>query len=281
MVLTLERPEKTVTARRARADARPPAADADVRPTPYITAEEFATIWNASGLELIDGRIVERERGNRERWISGEIFGLIRDHVKPIGAGWVYPTETAFQCFGPKRDRVRKPDAAFVRRDRLPGGTPPFENLQIALDLVVEVVSPSDGSEVIDRKVEMYLDAGVPLLWVVFPLPAHPPRPPLQGRQAVPADRRRRDRRRRRAAGLQVPRRRLLPAPAARGDDRPGRHDGRRNRVTPTPPGRRSSRPRVVFSTRWMTPLLTSTPRRRKANAPGFTAPGGTGPSGC
>ena len=171
MVLTLEPPATTAKPRRARADTRQPAADAGVRPMPYITADEFATIRNASGLELIDGQIVEREMGNQERWISGQIFRLIGNLVDAAGLGWAYPAETAFQCFGPRRDLVRKADVAFVRRGRLRGEVPPFENLQIAPDLVVEVVSPSDRSEDIDRKVEMYLDAGVPLLWVVFPYP--------------------------------------------------------------------------------------------------------------
>src|SRR5262249_49692616 len=62
---------------------------------------------------------------------------------------------------------VRSPDAAFVRRDRLPGFTDRF--VPLAPDLAVEVLSPSDRIADAMGKITMYLQAGVRLVWLVDP----------------------------------------------------------------------------------------------------------------
>ena len=48
--------------------------------------------------------------------------------------------------------------------ERLPAG-----HIPITPDLAVEVVSPNDRVYEVDTKVEEYLRAGVPLVWVVNP----------------------------------------------------------------------------------------------------------------
>lgn len=64
-----------------------------------------------------------------------------------------------------KPDTVLAPDLAFVRRDR----TPPKGERDgfgwFAPDLVVEVTAPTDWPE----KVTIYLEAGVPLVWLCDP----------------------------------------------------------------------------------------------------------------
>ena len=42
--------------------------------------------------------------------------------------------------------------------------------LELAPDLAVEVVSPSDSANEIQEKVNEYLDVGVRLIWVVYPI---------------------------------------------------------------------------------------------------------------
>ena len=70
----------------------------------------------------------------------------------------------------PEDPILRVPDAAFVRADRL---TELDEDgfLHLAPDLVVEVISPSDRMEVVLAKVDLWLDAGVRLVWLVDPAP--------------------------------------------------------------------------------------------------------------
>jgi Uma2 family endonuclease len=64
---------------------------------------------------------------------------------------------------------VRVPDAAFVRADRAPQGEARKSFPRLAPDLVVEVLSPSDRVSEVVAKLEMYQEAGVPLIWLVDP----------------------------------------------------------------------------------------------------------------
>lgn len=68
-------------------------------------------------------------------------------------------------------DRSRRPDAAFISYARWAKNRPvPSTNAWNVLpDLFVEVVSPHDGPEEIETKVLEYLEAGVRLVWVVYP----------------------------------------------------------------------------------------------------------------
>jgi Uma2 family endonuclease len=63
---------------------------------------------------------------------------------------------------------VRAPDVAFVSESRLTGTLIPGYP-ELAPDLVVEVVSPNDMADELQIKVEQWLRAGSPLVWVLFP----------------------------------------------------------------------------------------------------------------
>lgn len=66
-------------------------------------------------------------------------------------------------------DTVRGPDCAFIRREKLPDGKLPPGVLTIPVDLVIEVLSPSDRwTEVLDKVLE-YLRSGVTEVWVIDP----------------------------------------------------------------------------------------------------------------
>ena len=60
------------------------------------------------------------------------------------------------------------PDAAFIRRERLPE-PPPVGFAGLAPDLVVEVLSPDDRPGEVLAKVADWLSAGTRLVWVVDP----------------------------------------------------------------------------------------------------------------
>ena len=63
---------------------------------------------------------------------------------------------------------LRGPDAAFIVRERLPEAEPEGFWL-IPPDLAVEVVSPANSASDIQQKILDYLDAKVPLVWVIDP----------------------------------------------------------------------------------------------------------------
>lgn len=69
-------------------------------------------------------------------------------------------------------DRNRRPDVAFVSRQRWPLDRPmPVEEnaWDVVPDLAVEVVSPNDIAEDLQEKIEEYFQAGVQLVWIVYP----------------------------------------------------------------------------------------------------------------
>lgn len=69
-------------------------------------------------------------------------------------------------------ERVRAPDVAFVSNEKLrqSGGIPP-DYLRAVPDLVIEICSPANKRKGRDfqQRSRDYLDAGVPLLWVIAP----------------------------------------------------------------------------------------------------------------
>jgi Uma2 family endonuclease len=118
--------------------------------------------------ELIRGALVVREpAGHRHGEVAAVLAHALVDYVRPRGLGRVYGAETGF-ILATDPDTVRAPDAAFVRRERLP--EPDREGYAtIAPDLAVEVLSPGDRPGEVLAKVADWLGAGTALVWVVDP----------------------------------------------------------------------------------------------------------------
>jgi Uma2 family endonuclease len=66
-------------------------------------------------------------------------------------------------------DTTVAPDIAFIAQSRLPQGEAAKKFVEFAPDLAVEVLSPSDTATDITRKIEIYLNASVRLVWIVDP----------------------------------------------------------------------------------------------------------------
>lgn len=66
-------------------------------------------------------------------------------------------------------DTVRGPDVSFVRAERIPSSGVPEGFWELAPDLAVEVVSPTETADEVRGKVRDFLAAGTPLVWTVYP----------------------------------------------------------------------------------------------------------------
>jgi Uma2 family endonuclease len=138
--------------------------------TKLMTAEELAQLpVDGRHYELVRGAVVEvTPAGGRQGENAGQIAGHLWVFVQSHGLGRIYVAETGY-VLARNPDIVRAPDVSFVRADRLPPEQEREGFLELAPDLVVEVVSPNDRMRDVADKVLEYLDAGVRLVWVVEP----------------------------------------------------------------------------------------------------------------
>jgi Uma2 family endonuclease len=134
-----------------------------------LTAEEFAKLPSSRWSELIDGVVVEMSPPAPEHGgIARTVFGLLWAYVRPRALGRVI-TEAGF-IIRRNPDLVRAPDVPFIRTVQIPPTGLPRQFWNIAPDLVVEVVSPSDTRAEVLAKVREWIEAGVRTVWVAYPI---------------------------------------------------------------------------------------------------------------
>jgi len=136
--------------------------------TPSFTPEDLLNMGDdGKGFELVDGRLVEINMSLLSCLVAGRLYGLLFVYCEANRLGWLLPQDSGFQYDPNSPRKVRKPDAAFIRRERLPESAWSDGYCHVVPDLAVEVVSPNDTFDEVDAKVEEYLRLGVSLVWVV------------------------------------------------------------------------------------------------------------------
>jgi Uma2 family endonuclease len=134
---------------------------------PTLTPDDLLTMPGGEHYELIDGIPKEKAKGAESDEISAAVITALRNFVLQHKLGHVYGSQTGFRCF--PKNRVRKPDSAFVATGRLMNNKTPKGDIDIAPDLVIEVISPNDTYEEVMTKVMDYKSAQVRLIWVISP----------------------------------------------------------------------------------------------------------------
>ena len=137
--------------------------------SPTYTPEDLLAMPDGVGYELVDGHLVERNVGAVSSLVSAKLCQHLGNFNDERAIGWVFGIDSGYRCFPDAPNKVRKPDASFIRLERLPAEALPEGFLTIPPDLAAEVVSPNDLAYEIDRKVFEYLKAGVRLVWVINP----------------------------------------------------------------------------------------------------------------
>ncbi len=100
------------------------------------------------------GRVVSAVGRHLGNFIAEHQLGVIVDQ-----SGFIFERDP---------DTLLGPDLSFVRSDRVPIDEDAYP--EIAPDLVVEVVSPSQTGPSVEEKVAIYLATGVRLIWVIDPV---------------------------------------------------------------------------------------------------------------
>ena len=121
--------------------------------------------------EIIDGEFMPSPAPiPAHQRISANIFKRLDEHVEANNLGVVFyaPVDIILQR---QPLRTRQPDVLFIHRDKLSGtGLDAIEELQIleiAPDLVVEILSSSDTEKVLSGKLSDYQRIGVKECWLV------------------------------------------------------------------------------------------------------------------
>jgi Uma2 family endonuclease len=138
--------------------------------TALVTADALFEMGADERYELVEGVLVPMSPppGFEHGETIGNITFLVTRFVRAHRLGHATGAETGYRLRR-NPDTVRAPDFAFVARGRVTPDMDRTRYLDLAPDLVVEVVSPSDSAADINTKVLAYLDAGVRLVWVVYP----------------------------------------------------------------------------------------------------------------
>lgn len=132
-----------------------------------ITGEEFLAMGDIGPCELVNGRIVPMStNGGEHGLIESEIIFQLKRFNTQHKAGWVLGGEAGVYVRG-NPDTVRGMDAAYISKVRHPAR--PRGYLDVAPELIVEVISPNDRWKEIQDKLKEYFAIGVEQVWLIEP----------------------------------------------------------------------------------------------------------------
>jgi Uma2 family endonuclease len=139
-----------------------------------VTTEELLAMPD-DGMErwVLRGELWERPMTKRNRFhseVTARISQLLGNWLdsQPAPRGQVYDGEVGCMLSHDPDTSVGI-DVAYFSAEVIAKQTDQTSLIDGTPTLVVEVLSPNDTTEEITNKVEAYLDAGVPLVWVVHP----------------------------------------------------------------------------------------------------------------
>jgi Uma2 family endonuclease len=134
-----------------------------------VTGEELLRMPWLNPCELVGGRIVRMTPTNPTHGrIEVNVAAALRAFVRTQNLGVVMAGEVGvFTTRNP--DTVRAPDVLFLSHERDARRTRRDGFLDVAPDLVVEILSPTDRPDAVRRKLVEYFAAGVRLAWVIDP----------------------------------------------------------------------------------------------------------------
>jgi Uma2 family endonuclease len=139
-------------------------------PEILMTGEELFRRPDLNPCELINGRVVPRmPTGVKHGDIELELGARLRSYGKQSKRGRALGGEVGIYI---RRhpDTVRAADLLYISEERFARLRSP-SYLDIAPELVVEIVSPEDRWNEVMEKVSEYFEAGVVRVWVVDPKP--------------------------------------------------------------------------------------------------------------
>jgi len=134
-----------------------------------LTGEDVLALGDIGPAELVAGRLVPMsptgfEHGNYERIISEHLSAFVKSRKLgkvAVGEVGIYTRRNP--------DTTRAADVVYISQGRLAQRKSKRGYLDVAPELVVEVLSPDDAWSDVTQKLREYFAAGVALVWVTDP----------------------------------------------------------------------------------------------------------------
>lgn len=147
------------------------------RPAHRLTAEEAVRRYaepGEHGYEFVAGRLLPvSPAGALHGLVIAEISRRLGNHVREHGGGRIFADAGFVLGLPADPERMRSPDVAFVSHEAIAaaGGISDERFLRAVPELAVEVFSPTNDREPeqFHQRVRDLLDAGVRILWVIYP----------------------------------------------------------------------------------------------------------------
>ena len=140
---------------------------ATVTPTKRITPDDLLEMTDGDFYELVDGQILERPMSAGSARVGSRFVIKLGTFADETGAGTVYDQTVGVRIWTHAPEMTRKADCLFILAGKEPPDSASF--LFAAPDIVVEALSPNDLGEEVRDKVALWLQGGVPLVWVAWP----------------------------------------------------------------------------------------------------------------
>jgi Uma2 family endonuclease len=138
---------------------------AEIKPGARVTEEELLRLpKDGRKWELVDGRLTEVPTSIRHEEIGINLIALFLPFAR--GRGILTAGQGGFRMLD---GNIRAPDVSYTRKERFPGGHAPDTFGDLAPDLCVEVISPSEKPADMAQKVREYFEGGAEQVWHVFP----------------------------------------------------------------------------------------------------------------
>ncbi len=138
--------------------------------TRLLTAGDLLRLYSEGVRgELIRGVLCETmPTGHEHGAIVVNLSTELRNFIKPRRLGWLVASDSGV-WLERDPDTVREPDIAFTSAEKVHLDARVTGYAEVAPDLVVEIVSPSDSRREVHDKAQMWLLHGVRMVWVVYP----------------------------------------------------------------------------------------------------------------
>jgi len=133
-----------------------------------VSGDELAEMGDLGRCELVAGRIEMRSpTGDQHGSVEGNLYDALRSFVRAKRLGVVRVGEVGIYTRR-NPDSIRAADVLYISRERY-AQVRSTGYLDVAPELIVEVMSPEDRWSEMNRKLREYFAIGVRLVWVADP----------------------------------------------------------------------------------------------------------------